>query len=85
MTEVGLNYGQALYTLARDEGLSREILEQLQVLQQSFSQEPDFLRRLAAPDFSKQERCLILEDCRRDNVHPYVLNFLKILTEEGAV
>ena len=85
MTEVGLNYGQALYTLARDEGLSREILEQLQVLQQSFSQEPDFLRLLAAPDFSKQERCQILEDCLRDNVHPYVLNFLKILTEEGAV
>lgn len=85
MTDVGLNYGQALYTLAKDEGMSREILEQLQVLQQSFSQEPDFLRLLAAPDLSKQERCQILEDCLRNKVHAYVLNFLKILTEKGSV
>ena len=84
MTEVGLNYGQALYSLAKDENLSREILEQLQVLQQSFSQEPDFLRLLSAPDLGKQERCKILEDCLRDKVHPYVLNFMKILTEKGS-
>lgn len=85
MTEVGLNYGQALYTLAKDEGLSKEVLDQLTVLQQSFSQEPDFLRLLSVPDLDKQERCQILEDCLRDKVHPYVLNFLKILTEKGCV
>ncbi len=85
MTEVGLNYGQALYTLAKDEGLSEEIIAQLKVLRQSFSQEPDFIRLLSAPDLGKQERCQILEDCLRDKVHPYVLNFLKILTEKGCV
>lgn len=85
MTEVGLNYGQALYTLAKDEGLSKEVLDQLTVLRQSFSQEPDFLRLLSVPDLDKQERCQILEDCLRDKVHPYVLNFLKILTEKGCV
>ncbi len=84
MTEVGLNYGQALYSLAKDESLSKEILDQLTVLQQSFSQEPDFIRLLAAPDLGKQERCQILEDCLRDKVHPYVLNFMKILTEKGC-
>ena len=30
-----------------------------------------------------QERCGILDDSFRGKVHPYVLNFLKILTEKG--
>ena len=41
MTEVGNVYGQSLYELAKDEGLSREIGEQLTVLQKSFGEEPD--------------------------------------------
>lgn len=85
MTEVGISYGQALYTLAKDEGLSKEILDQIKVLRESFSQEPDFLRLMSAPDLSKQQRCEILEDCFREKVHPYVLNFLKILTEKGCI
>lgn len=39
MTEVGNVYGQSLYELAKDEGLSREIGEQLTVLQKSFGEE----------------------------------------------
>ncbi len=85
MTEVGISYGQALYTLAKDEGLSKEILDQIKVLRESFSQEPDFLRLMSAPDLSKQQRCEILEDCFQEKVHPYVLNFLKILTEKGCI
>jgi F-type H+-transporting ATPase subunit delta len=77
------NYGLALYALAKDEQLDKEILEQLQVLDTAFSQEPDFLRLLATPNLSKEERCALLDDSFRDRVHPYVLNFLKVLTEKG--
>ncbi len=83
MTDIGTNYGRALYDLAKEEGLSEEILKQLRVLQESFSQEPKFLRLLSAPDLGKPERCQILQDCIGDAVHPYVLNFLKILAEKG--
>ena len=83
MTEVGNVYGEALYTLARDEGLSKAILEQLRVLDRSFQQEPDFLRLLAAPNLPKAERCRILDDSFRGQIEPYILNFLKILTEKG--
>ena len=85
MTEVGNVYGEALYTLARDEGLSKTILEQLRVLDRSFQQEPDFLRLLAAPNLPKAERCRILDDSFRGQIEPYILNFLKILTEKGYV
>ncbi len=77
------NYGLALYALAKDEQLDKLILEQLQVLDTAFSQEPDFLRLLATPNLSKKERCDLLDDSFRGKVHPYVLNFLKVLTEKG--
>ena len=85
MTEVGNVYGQSLYELAKDEGLSKEIGEQLTVLQKSFGEEPDFVRLLSNPSLSKPERCQILDTSFRGSVHPYVLNFMKILTERGYI
>lgn len=85
MTEVGSVYGEALYTLAREEGLSQAILQQLKTLDSCFAQEPKFLRLLGAPNLPKTERCQILDDCFRGKVAPYVLNFLKILTEKGYI
>lgn len=83
MTEVGGVYGQALYSLAREEKLDKEILQELTVLQTSFRQEPDFLRLLSSPNLSKQERCALVDNSFRGSVQPYVLNFMKILTERG--
>ena len=83
MTQVGNVYGQALYDLALSEELSNDILQELTVLEESFRQSPQFLRLLAAQSITKQERCQILDDSFRGKLHPYVLNFLKILTEKG--
>ena len=83
MTEIATTYGQALYDLASAEGLSQEILQQLDALNSSFSQEPGFVDLLCNPVLSKQERCQVLDDSLRAQVHLYVLNFLKILTEKG--
>ncbi len=85
MTAVGSAYGEALYDLCKAEGLSEEILTQLSALDESFSQEPDFLRLLGSPSLSKWERCDILEQSFRGKVHDYVLNFLKILTEKDYI
>ena len=83
MTGAGSVYGEALYTLAREEGLSETILQQLKVLDSCFTAQPDFIRLLGAPNLPKAERVQILDDSFRDKVEPYVLNFLKILTEKG--
>ena len=85
MTQIGSVYGEALYGLAREEGLDKTILDQLSVLNQSFRQEADFVRLLSTPNLSKQVRCRVVDDCFRGKVQPYVLNFLKILTERGYV
>ena len=85
MTEMAAGYARALFDLAQEEALGSEILEQLQVLQAAFSAEPDFLRLLANPGISKAERCQLLDESFRDKIHLYVLNFLKLLTENGDI
>lgn len=84
MSQVGSVYGQALYDLAKSENLSDSIFAQLTALEAGFSQEPDFLKLLDAPNLSKQARCAILDESFGGRVEPYVLNFLKILTERGC-
>ena len=83
MTQIANAYAQGLYALARDEALTEEVLQQLQTLQSAFDREPDFCRLLSMPNISKAERLDIVDHSFRDKVHPYVLNFLKILTERG--
>ena len=85
MTDVGSVYGKSLYELAREEALDALVAQQLSVLQQSFQQEPDFLRLLSSPNLTKQERCQILDSSFRGKVHPYLLNFMKILTEKSYI
>ena len=83
MTNVAVVYAQALYDLTKDEGISAPVLKELSVLSKSFAQEQDFVRLLSAPNLTKDERCRILDDSFRGKINPYVLNFMKILTEKG--
>ena len=83
MTQAANTYAQALYDLAKDEGLGARILEELSVLKTVFTENPQYSKLLSIPDLPKQERCDILDQAFRGKVHPYVLNFMKILTEKG--
>lgn len=83
MTQIALMYAQALYDLAEQEQLTEQIHSQLQALAGGIADEPRFLRLLSAPNVSKQERCEVLDRSFRDKVHPYVLNFFKLLTQKG--
>ena len=85
MNRIGTVYGQGLYALAKEEGLDGTILEQLQILEDCFNAQPDFVKLLASYNLSKQERTGILEESFRGKVHVYVLNFLKLLTEKGNI
>lgn len=83
MTNIANVYGEALYSLACEEALSQQILQELTVLEQSFDREPDFLRLLDAPNLTKEERCQILDSSLRGSIHGYLLNFLKLLAEKS--
>ena len=85
MAQAANTYAQALYDLAKDEGLGKTILEELAVLKSVFSENPEYAKLLSTPDLPKQERCGVLDEAFRGKVNPYVLNFLKILTEKGYI
>ena len=85
MSAVGTVYGQALYSLAMDEGLDAAVLQQMAVLDESFRAEPDYIRLLCAANISKAERCEILDRDFRGKVAPILLNFMKLLTENGYI
>ena len=85
MTQAASVYAQALYDLAKDEGLGKTILEELAVLKKVFVDTPQYSKLLSTPDIPKQERCGVLDEAFRGKVHPYVLNFVKILTEKGYI
>ena len=83
MTQVANTYAEGLYTLAKEENLTKHLLDELSVLRQVVLGEPEYVRLLSAPNLSKAERCEIVDQSFRGKVHPYVLNFMKILTEKG--
>ena len=83
MTGVASVYGQALYDLACDEGLSDGILGEMKVLSDAFGQNAGFIRLVSSPSLSKAERLNIIHESFAGKVNAYVLNFMKILTEKG--
>ena len=64
--------------------LETRILGELDEVQQLLKQNPDYLRLLSTPSIPKKERCGLLDEALRGQVHLYVLNFLKILCEKGT-
>ena len=85
MTQIANVYAQGLYALAKDEGCSLPVMEEMKALEESFRAEPAFVRLLSTPNLTKEERCKVLDNSFRDKIHPYLLNFLKILTEKGYI
>ena len=85
MTELAREYGDGLYALAAEEHIADDVLQQLQALKASFRENPQFLKLLSNMALSKAERVGIIDAALRSQVHPYVLNFLKILLERSAL
>ena len=85
MTEIARMYGGSLYDLAAEEGLDTRILDELDAVTALIRNDPEYLRLLSTPSIPKKERCGLLDEALRGQVHLYVLNFLKILCEKGTL
>lgn len=85
MTQVEQAYAQGLYALAQEENITEELMQQLTVLEETVGKDREYLDLLSTPALSKDERCQVLDQAFRDQVHIYVLNFMKILTEKGYI
>lgn len=84
MTRQEQVYGGSLYDLALEEGLTGEILTQLEQVLALFDENPAYGQFLSTLSIPKDERCAALDQALRGRVQPYLLNFLKILCENGT-
>ena len=85
MTQIGKNYADALYSLMKEDGVSEAGLNQLKQVRDLFRENPDYLRLLGAPNVPLAERLGLLDEALAGQVHPYVLNLLKLLCERGHI
>lgn len=85
MTKTAKTYGGALYDLAKEEGLCEALLNQLQLIAAVFDKNPEYRKLLLEPSVPKDERRGLLDDAWQGRVHPYVLNFMKILCDNGTI
>lgn len=82
MTGLAKEYGEALYELARDEELRPQLEEELSQLRGIFREQSDFVRLLCSRAIERDARLKVVQDTFAGQVHPYVLNFMKLLVQK---
>ena len=85
MTRIAKIYGDSLYDLAAEEKLTEEILPQMEQVAALFKENPDYLTLLLEPSIPKSERVGLLDKAFGGQLSLYLLNFLKLLCENGML
>jgi len=85
MNDTALTYGNGLYELAVSEKLTEEILSDVNAVKLLLKENPDYIKLLNEPSVSKDERKKLLDQAFSGKIQMYLLNFLKILTDNGQM
>lgn len=85
MTQTIKEYAEALYSLACQEGIKDEISKSVKETDKLFADNPDYIQLLASPAVPVGERIKLIDDAFKDQVHEYMLSFLKLLCEKGHI
>jgi F-type H+-transporting ATPase subunit delta len=80
-----VEYGKALYELAVEDGIEKELNDELFDIATIFQKHQDFVKLLSNPRIVLGERITILDHVLKEKIHPYLLSFLKIITEKRDV
>lgn len=85
MTATARVYGESLYELAREEKKEYKLLKEIQSVRDILQSEPEYSRLLSNPALTKDERKTAVHEAFSGRIDEYLLNFLKILTENGTL
>jgi ATP synthase, F1 delta subunit len=83
MNRAAKNYADALFEVAYEEEVDDLLLNQFSDVRRLFDENPDYVKLLYAPNIAKAERTALLDEALSGRIHPYLLNFLKLLCENG--
>lgn len=85
MTQRARLYGGSLYELADGEQLDEVVMRQMEEIRGIFCENPDYLRLLSEPSIPFPERKGLIETAFGSQTERYLVNFLKLLCERGAL
>jgi F-type H+-transporting ATPase subunit delta len=85
MTDIGKEYGTALFMLAREKNAEEKYFKALELLKTSFEDEPEYTEFLASPSISLGERISAIERAFENRVPEDVLSYLCLLCEKGRI
>lgn len=85
MTEIGKEYGTALFMLACEEKNQKSYAEALEKIKEVFLKNPQYADLLSSPSIPLKERLSIIDAAFSDTVPEYVLSYLKLLCEKGRI
>ena len=83
MTKHAKTYAGALFDLAKEEGLEDVILKDTELISGMLRDIEGYSGLLQSPVLSNEERNELLDEAWKETVHPYTLNFLKMLCDQG--
>ena len=85
MNEIGVEYGEALFKLAKEEGLEERIFLDLQHVVSVFYDEPEYVELLASRNISAREKEEALDQAFGGVLHDYVLTAVKLMAAKGQI
>ena len=84
MTEIGKEYGKALFMLSEELGNTEEVLADLTAVAEVFEQNPAYQKLLDTPAVSKSEKLALVSEAFL-SVEESGVNLIKILCEKHSV
>ena len=79
---VSKTYGEALFELAMEENITREMLEEIQTVQTALSENPDFDKLMKHPGVPKQEKLQVVREIFKGRVSNELAGFLEIVVSK---
>lgn len=85
MSEIGKEYGAALFMLACEQNTLTDCADGLAAVKSAFSLQPEYSDLLASPSIPLSERLASLDTAFADQVPEAVLSLLQLMCEKGRI
>ena len=75
-------YSSSLYQSAVEENASDEVYESLKIVRKVLEENKDYIKLLSSAELKSEEREALLEEAFGGKIHPFCVNFMKILAKK---
>ena len=75
-------YASSLYCVAVESGCEKDVVESISVVAELLKEHRDYAKIMSSAAIALEERQRLLDDAFEERVHPYVLNFMKLLCKK---